>query len=84
MINCPDIQKLKMRIGKLVFDYNPRHIGDLEHWHHDTFRLTWRHPIYDMPAKSFLMFYLDEMGNVAELKVTFYDPIYFKRVTDSK
>jgi hypothetical protein len=70
--------------GKLVFDYNPRHIGDLEHWHYDTFRVTWRHPIFDMEVKSFLTFYLDDAGNVSELKVTFYDPIHFKKVPEGQ
>jgi hypothetical protein len=46
--------------------------------------VIWRDPIFDMPAKSFLTFYLNEDGKVAELKVTFYDPIYFKRVTETE
>lgn len=71
---------VRLEKGKLVFDYNPRQIGDLEHWRYDTFRLTWRHPIFDMPAKSFLTFYLDETGKVKKLKVTFYDPVYFKKI----
>ncbi len=66
--------------GRLVFDYNPRHLGDLEHWHHDVFRVTWRHPIFDMSARSFLQFQLNEKGEVTGLEVTFYDPIRFDRV----
>jgi CubicO group peptidase (beta-lactamase class C family) len=66
--------------GHLVFDYNPRHLGDLEHWHHDVFRVTWRHPIFDMAATSFLRFELNEKGEVTGLEVTFYDPIRFDRV----
>lgn len=72
--------EVRLEKGKLVFDYNPRHTGNLEHWHYNTFRVTWRNPIYDMPEKAFLTFYLNEEGEVAELKVTFYDPIYFKRI----
>jgi CubicO group peptidase (beta-lactamase class C family) len=72
--------EVRLENDKLVFDYNPRHIGDLEHWHHDTFRVIWRNPIYDMAPKSFLTFYLDENGEVEKLKVTFYDPIYFKKL----
>lgn len=72
--------EVKLEKGKLVFDYNPRHTGDLEHWHYNTFRVTWRNPIFDMSEKTFLTFYLNEQGKVAELKVTFYDPIYFKRL----
>lgn len=74
--------EVRIEDGKLVFDYNPRHTGDLEHWHYDTFRVTWRNGIFDMPEKSFLTFYLDETGKVAELKVTFYDPIYFKKLPE--
>ncbi len=70
---------VRLEEGHLVFDYNPRHLGDLEHWHHDVFRVTWRHPIFDMPARSFLRFELDEKGSITGLVVTFYDPIRFER-----
>jgi hypothetical protein len=70
---------VRLEEGHLVFDYNPRHLGDLEHWHHDVFRVTWRHPIYDMPARSFLRFRLGDAGDVTALDVTFYDPIRFER-----
>jgi hypothetical protein len=73
-----------MEKDRLVFDYNPRHIGDLEHWHFDTFRVTWRHGIFDMPGQSFLTFYLDEKGKVAKLSVSFYDPIIFKRLSENE
>jgi hypothetical protein len=73
--------KVVLEKGKLVFRYNPRYIGDLEHWHHDTFRLTWRHPIFDMEGKCFLTFHLDDSGSVSELSLRFYDPIRFKKVS---
>lgn len=76
--------EVRIEDNRLVFDYNPRHVGDLEHWHYDTFRVHWRHPIFDMPEKSFLTFYLDEAGKAAKLKVTFYDPIYFKRSAEAE
>ena len=72
--------RVRLEDGHLVFDYNPRHLGDLEHWHHDVFRVTWRHPIFDMAAKSFLKFELNEKGEVTGLEVTFYDPIQFEKV----
>ena len=68
--------------GKLVFDYNPRYIGDLEHWHFDTFRVTWRHPIFDMESKSFITFRLDNQGNVEGFTVRFYYDVDFERVRD--
>jgi hypothetical protein len=72
--------EVRIEKDKLVFDYNPRHVGDLEHWHYDTFRVIWRNPIFDMASKSFLTFYLNEKGEVEKLKVTFYDPIYFVKL----
>jgi hypothetical protein len=68
--------------GRLVFRYNPRYIGDLEHWHYDTFRLAWRHPIFDMAGKTFVTFILNAEGEAEELITTFYDPIRFKRISD--
>jgi CubicO group peptidase (beta-lactamase class C family) len=72
--------EVRLEDGHLVFDYNPRHLGDLEHWHHDVFRVTWRHPIFDMTPRSFVRFELDEQGEVRGLEVTFYDPIRFEKV----
>ena len=74
--------EVRLEDGHLVFDYNPRHLGDLEHWHHDVFRVTWRWPIFDMPARSFLRFDLNAAGEVTGLEVRFYDPIVFERVDD--
>lgn len=70
--------------GGLQFRYNPRHIGDLEHWHYDTFQLTWRNPIYDMPPSCLLSFHLDEGGKVEELKVKFYDYFIFEKIEDDE
>jgi len=71
---------VRLEDGHLVFDYDPRYLGDLEHWHYDVFRVTWRHPIFDMAPRSFVRFELDEKGAVTGLTVTFYDPIRFERV----
>ncbi len=70
---------VRLEDGHLVFDYNPRHLGDLEHWHHDVFRVHWRHPIFDMEPETFLQFELGLDGEVSKLTVTFYDPITFER-----
>ena len=70
---------VRLEQGQLYFDYNSRHRGRLEHWHYDTFRVIWDNPIFDMPDKSFLTFYLDDNGKVEKLKVSFYDPLYFYR-----
>jgi len=71
--------EVRMEDGQLVFDYNPRHLGDLEHWNHDVFRVHWRHPIFDMQPMTFLQFSLARDGVVKSLTVTFYDPIQFER-----
>jgi hypothetical protein len=68
----------------LIFDYNPRHSGDLSHWHGDIFRVTWHNPIFDMPPKSFVKFFVNEYGEVEALEVRFYDPIVFKRVKETE
>lgn len=74
--------RVSLQNGKLVFYYNPRHTGELEHWNYDTFRIAWRNPIYDMPKTAFITFYLDESGKVEKLKTSFYEPIYFNKLSD--
>ncbi len=74
---------LSLKNDKLWFEYNVRHRGYLEHWHYNTFRITWDNPIYDMPAKSFISFYLDEGGAPERFQVTFYDPMIFYRKTQN-
>ncbi|MDT8436835.1 MAG: serine hydrolase [Gemmatimonadota bacterium] len=76
--------RVRLEDGRLVFDYNPRHLGDLEHWHHDVFRVHWRHPIFDMDPVTFLRFALGTDGGVEGLTVTFYDPIRFERAADGE
>lgn len=71
---------VRLQNGKLLFDYNPRYRGELEHWHYDTFRVHWHHPIFDMQPKTFLTFLVDENGEVSGLQVTFYDPIFFRKI----
>lgn len=47
---------------------NPDLVGDLTHWHHDTFQVAWRH---DFPwfGRGWVQFVLDRGGSVVELKV---------------
>ena len=73
-----------MKDGKLYFYYNDMHKCYLEHWNYDTFRVEWIDGVGDMPPKAFMSFYLDEFGNVTELKTTYYEPIYFKKVSEEK
>ena len=71
-----------MKNGQLWFSYNPRHEGPLTHWHHDTFRVAWTNPIYDMPSKALVRFAVGNDGKVKRLVTSFYDPITFDRVGD--
>lgn len=63
--------------GKLVLRYGPAFTGELEHWHYDTFRVTWRDP---MLGKGFVTFTLDAKGKTSEIKVE--DLADFKRVPE--
>jgi CubicO group peptidase (beta-lactamase class C family) len=53
--------KLVMENGKLVLKRGPYFTGDLEHWHYDTFRVTWRDR---QQGKSFISFRLNSQGKV--------------------
>ena len=70
---------VRLEDGHLVFDYNPRHLGDLEHWEGNLFRVHWRHPIFDMEPRTFLEFEPGADGSVDALTVTFYHPNRFQR-----
>jgi CubicO group peptidase (beta-lactamase class C family) len=71
---------LDLRDGQLFFFYNSRCLGPLEHWHYDTFRVNWQHPIFDMDPKTFLTFTINEAGHIGGLTVTFYHPTHFEKV----
>ena len=51
--------------GKLVLR-TPAFAGDLEHWHYDTFRVTWRDRTL---GKAFVNFTLNEEGKIDSMKV---------------
>ena len=73
---------VSMKDGKLYFYYNDMHKGYVEHWNYDTFRIEWIDGVGDMPPMAFMSFFLDEFGNVTELKTSFYQPIYFERMKE--
>ncbi len=50
--------------GGLVLRYGTFFVGDLEHWHYDTFRAIWRQRHF---GKALARFVLDERGRAAEL-----------------
>ena len=63
---------------------NPDLVGDLTHWHHDTFQVAWRH---DFPwfGRGWVQFVLDRAGRVVELKMDvpnedfWFDELEFRR-----
>lgn len=62
--------------GRLVVRLlpSPMFVGDLEHWHFDTFRLKWRDSaVYPFP-KGFATFTLDAHGKIAEMKIDVPNP----------
>ena len=50
----------------LVVQYWDDFIGDLEHWHHDIFRVVWRRPD---AGRSFVRFTLDERARITAMEV---------------
>lgn len=75
----PGDAKVSLREGKLHFFYNAKHRGFLEHWHHDTFKITWDMHIMDMDRDALLRFELDSAGKVKALHTRWYHPIRFDR-----
>lgn len=74
--------------GKLVLRLMPSSlfVGDLEHWHFDTFRVKWRDSIVYPFPRGFVTFSLDEQGKPDGLKIDVPNPDFdfkeleFKRV----
>jgi hypothetical protein len=62
-------QKLVVRL-----DASPTYVGDLEHWHFDTFLSRWRDPVAE---KTFVSFSLNAEGEVQEMKLKVADYIDF-------
>lgn len=58
--------RLRSENGKLFMSYGKYFDGELEHWHHDTFRAIWKER---MLGKSFVTFALDADGKVKSADV---------------
>lgn len=77
--------------GRLVVRLvpSPMFVGDLEHWHFDTFRLKWRDSVVYPFQKGFVTFTLDAQGKVDEMKIDVPNPDFdfteleFKRVPEA-
>jgi CubicO group peptidase (beta-lactamase class C family) len=58
--------KVSIENGKLVTRFGPSFTGDMEHWHFDTFRVTWRDR---MQGKGFVNFRLNSKGKIDTLNI---------------
>lgn len=63
--------KVSEESGKLVVRFvpSPKFVGDLEHWHFDTFRIKWRDSIVYPFTRGFVTFVIDNNGKVSEMKI---------------
>jgi hypothetical protein len=52
--------------GRLVLRRHTAWVGDLEHWHYDTFLVRWRDPVM---GKTFVTFQLSPEGKVASVEI---------------
>jgi CubicO group peptidase (beta-lactamase class C family) len=81
--------KVELENGNLVARFQPTisFVGDLRHWHYDTFEIELRDP--NLP-KGMVSFILDASGKVAEMKVDIPNPDFdfteleLKRLDDKK
>ena len=64
--------KVAFTDGKLVLS-TPSFTGDLEHWHYDTFQVTWRDRVF---GKALVTFTLDAQGKVDTLKLPSMEMTY--------
>lgn len=56
--------------GKLVFKYGKHLIGDLSHWHYDSFLVTWRDPLVQVnPGNMIVNFALNHDAQVGEMQI---------------
>ncbi len=63
----------------LVFRYNAKYVGDLEHWQYDVYRIRWRDPYVTTWAGQFLRFIPDGEGGIGSLLVRFDNEIEFHK-----
>ena len=78
--------------GRLVLKLkaSPNFVGDLEHWHFDTFAVKWRDSVVYPFGRGFVTFVIDAQGKVSELKLDVPNPDFdfkeleFKRLAERK
>jgi CubicO group peptidase (beta-lactamase class C family) len=69
---------------------SPAYVGDLEHWHFDTFRIKWRDTVVYPYPRGWVTFTLDPQARVSEMKIDVPNPDFdfkeleFKRAADAQ
>lgn len=58
---------IRVERNKLVADAGPSWLGDVAHWHYDTFRITWRDP---MMGRSFATFSIGPSAKVETMRLS--------------
>jgi CubicO group peptidase (beta-lactamase class C family) len=82
--------KVALENGRLVVRLapSPNFVGDLEHWHYDTFSIKWRDSIVYPFGRGFVTFTLDRRAGIDEMKIDVPNPDFdfkeleFKRAAD--
>lgn len=70
---------VELEDGHLTVSVGPFYVGDLEHWHLNTYRITWRDTYL---GRDYLGFILDRMGRIDAVDVEGFGR--FDRVQDTR
>jgi CubicO group peptidase (beta-lactamase class C family) len=70
---------LSLEGGRLVLRRHTAWVGDLEHWHYDTFLVRWRDPVM---GKNLVTFRLSPEGKAASLEVEVEEAVIFERAPE--
>lgn len=64
--------------SRLVVQYGPAFIGNLEHWHYNTFQAAWRDRLQ---GKALVTFTLNAQDEVDEMRIVMWNiaDLVFKR-----
>lgn len=57
--------KITLENGKLMLQFGPNYLGELSHWHYDTFDAVWKRREW---GKDTMVFSLNEKGKIASFK----------------
>jgi CubicO group peptidase (beta-lactamase class C family) len=61
--------EVTVEAGRLVLRRHTAWVGDLEHWHFDTFLVRWRDPVMNQNARGLVTFRLSSEGKAVSLEV---------------